>query len=85
MNSIPKSQLSAGYPPHHPSWFDSLLASVLNYNYLCMTKGHETCLMTHLPQTRTNRGAATTATARELGRGDGKGDWRAEVVAQGQT
>lgn len=31
---------------------------VLNYNYLCMTKGHETCLMTHLPQSRTKRAAA---------------------------
>lgn len=45
-------------------WRQPAGQSVLNYNYLCMTKGHETCLMTHLPQSRTKRAADADKTRR---------------------
>lgn len=55
---------------------------VLNYNYLCMTKGHETCLMTHLPQSRTKRAAADAKIHRvrqeQHSRGKGQRRGRAE-------
>lgn len=53
-------------------WRQPAGQSVLNYNYLCMTKGHETCLMTHLPQSRTKRAVAaalTRYTSSEAGSG----------------